>query len=261
MKNKFHGYYRPTDNEFNLFWKESLVVLDTNVLLNLYTYSESTSSEILKLLEEFNDRLWLPYKVAEEYHVNRIRIIGQEVDKYRKFTENIENISTALISEKCHPFVDENLLKEFDSIIIEVKTALNKGEEKQKNLMSNDLICDKLSQIFNGRVGDQLSEEELAKIYKEGKARYETKIPPGYEDDKKQEPGKYGDLVIWFEMINKASSEKIPIIFVTDDAKSDWWKIIKNNKIGPRPELRHEFRNRTERDFYIYSTELFAEVS
>lgn len=135
MKNKFHGHYRPTDSEFDLIWKESLVVLDANVLLNLYSYSESTSSEILTLLEEFNDRLWLPYKVAEEYHIKRISIIEREVNEYCKIATDLETISIALKSEKCHPFVDINVLEEFYSIVIEVKKALNKGKEKQKSLV------------------------------------------------------------------------------------------------------------------------------
>jgi hypothetical protein len=49
MKNKFHGYYTPSAEQFKALWKDALVVLDSSVLLNLYTYSTATSSEIRDL--------------------------------------------------------------------------------------------------------------------------------------------------------------------------------------------------------------------
>jgi len=43
---------------------------------------------------------------------------------------------------------------------------------------------------------------------------------------------KFGDLIIWKEMIEKAKAEKRPIIFVTDDGKSDWWHIHSSRQKG-----------------------------
>ena len=78
MKQYFHGYYKPTDEDFDAIWNEATIVVDANVLLNLYTYSAATSQEVLTLLSEFDERLWLPHQVALEYHENRYGIILKE---------------------------------------------------------------------------------------------------------------------------------------------------------------------------------------
>ncbi|WP_204277464.1 PIN-like domain-containing protein, partial [Escherichia coli] len=69
----------------------------------------------------------------------------------------------------------------------------------------------------------------LAVLKKEGEDRYAKKIPPGYKDAKKDagEFDKYGDLIIWKDMIGKAKADKRPILFISDDAKEDWWWIHK----------------------------------
>ena len=54
----------------------------------------------------------------------------------------------------------------------------------------------------------------------------------------------YGDLIIWNQILAKASHEDInSVIFITDDAKEDWQHIIDSNgkkTIGARSELRDE---------------------
>ena len=43
---EFPGYRLPTDDELNEALRSALVVVDTNVLLNLYRYNESTRETI-----------------------------------------------------------------------------------------------------------------------------------------------------------------------------------------------------------------------
>jgi PIN like domain len=113
-------------------------------------------------------------------------------------------------------------------------------------------------------VGAKPTEERLAAIRKEGEERYAKKIPPGYEDAKKGSNGsadKFGDLIIWKEMIDKAKADKRPIIFVTDDGKSDWWHIHHGKKIGPHPYLVEEFLAATSEQFHIYELPQFLRYS
>jgi PIN domain-containing protein len=58
-------------------------------------------------------------------------------------------------------------------------------------------------------------------------------------------------------MIAKAKAEKRPIIFISDDAKEDWWWIHKGRKLGPRPELVEEFMAESDQDFHIYEFSQF----
>ena len=43
------------------------------------------------------------------------------------------------------------------------------------------------------------------------------------------------------KLLERAKAEKKPLLFVTDDAKEDWWLIHEERTIGPRPELLREF--------------------
>lgn len=53
----------------------------------------------------------------------------------------------------------------------------------------------------------------------------------------------------------------MPAIFVTDDAKEDWWQIQGDRTIGPRPELIAEFRTECKQNFYMYSSAQFLKFA
>ena len=261
MKKEFHAYYRPTDEEFKVIWDEALIVLDANVMLNLYTYSSTTSQEILELFGEFGDRLWMPHQVALEYHSNRCGIILKESKRYKEVENALDVVGVALRAKKQHPHITAELAEKFKNIETEIKKELVDGASNHRELISADSICKKITEYFAGRVGASMTDEVLDKIYKKGVVRYAKKIPPGFCDSKKPEPNKYGDLVLWYQLIEHAEKVKRPVIFVTDDLKDDWWKFAGDKRIGPRPELRHEFQRKTECDIYIYSSDAFIETS
>jgi hypothetical protein len=120
-------------------------------------------------------------------------------------------------------------------------------------------VVEQLTKLFENRVGDKLPADRMAALRKEGEDRYAKKIPPGYKDSKKDagEFDKFGDLIIWKEMIVKAKTDKRPMIFISDDAKEDWWWIYRGRKIGPRPELIEEFQAEAGQDFHIYEFSQF----
>ena len=61
----------------------------------------------------------------------------------------------------------------------------------------------------------------------------------------------YGDLILWFQIIDYAKEKKCPIIFVTNDVKEDWWQQEKDDKTKdtPRHELLYEFKDKTSQNF------------
>lgn len=62
-----------------------------------------------------------------------------------------------------------------------------------------------------------------------------------------------------YQLIEHAKTSRLPVILVTDDLKEDWWSFAGDRRIGPRPELRHEFQTKTECEIYIYSSDTFVE--
>ena len=56
MRKTFFEYYSLSDSEVKKIWENSLLVLDTNVLLNMYRYSPSTRDDLLGILRVFSER-------------------------------------------------------------------------------------------------------------------------------------------------------------------------------------------------------------
>lgn len=77
MKNSFKAYYLADTNEI-MNRTDTIFVFDTNVLLNLYSYTEQTREDFFSLLDIVKDRVWIPYHVGLEYQRNRLSVIRTE---------------------------------------------------------------------------------------------------------------------------------------------------------------------------------------
>lgn len=269
MRDTFSGYYQPEESEFSVLWEDCLFVLDANVLLNLYRYSPQTSQVLIDILTQISDRLWIPHQVAFEYQENRLSAIAGQVKVYDEISQILQNTQKNLENSlsREHLSLDvETLLEKVKIAFAEIEEDLDQHRQQHPDLFNNDHIRDTITTIFNGKVGGPYSQDELTKFYRAGDERYENKIPPGYEDRKKDGvkrygnlilKDKYGDLIAWFQIIDKAKSENKPMIFVTDDTKEDWWWIAQGKTVGPRPELITEIKNRADVSFYIYTPRSF----
>jgi hypothetical protein len=261
MKSIYSGFVKRTPDELKKIWDEGLITFDANVLLNLYRYSTSTSQEILKIIEKFSSKIFLTHQAGLEFHRNRFEVITEQEKAYKEFTENIKKIEDELNSKSKHPFLSDSLHEKLKSVLIEVKNETQTNEKYYCDLILDDDIYEKLNEIFSEKIESEFSNEQLAKIYDEGKIRYEKKIPPGFEDEKDKEGNKiFGDLILWKQIIENAKSNGKPIILITEERKKDWWWKLKNNKtIGPRQELIAEIKKEANVEFYLYSTERFVE--
>jgi len=184
MKTKFPGHFANTLADQEL-WDHSIFVFDTNILLNLYRYSDETRALFLKTLNLLRDRVWIPYRVAEEYFGNRLTVIYEQQEEYEKAVSDIQKIKAKLESSRQHPFVSSETMKEVAASLEKTIVELNQNKATHNKRISADEIKDEISEIFDGRVGDSLDDSELEKIILEGVTRYEQKIPPGYSDIKK----------------------------------------------------------------------------
>jgi hypothetical protein len=267
MKNTFPGYYRPSEEEFSELWDNCLFVLDANVLLNLYRYTPDTRNELLQILESIKDRLWVPYQAAFEYQKNRLKVISTQREAYDQIDKAIQKTQNQLENELRtylrHPYLDvPQLLDEVDIFFSTIRQDLQQQKEEHPDLLTDDALREKITTLLEGKVGPPYPPEELEKICEEGKQRYEQEIPPGYEDaDDKNDERQFGDLVVWYQTIDKATDTKKPIILVTDDRKDDWWWTFKGRTIGPRPELVSEIRSEAGVSFYIYRSDQFMEYA
>jgi hypothetical protein len=255
MKSQFSGYYTPTKEEFQDLWDNCIFILDTNVLLNLYRYTDKTRDELIKIFNMITDRLWIPHQVALEYHNDRIKVIIDQKNAYTKIRKTLiecrNKIASDLQEFRMHPYLRTNsIIKIIDSAYKRIGKELNDKEKKHPDVIDDDYVMNTITNIFENKVGVPYTEDKYKQICKTGESRYQKKIPPGFKDKE------YGDLIIWFQIIDKAKETKKPIIFITDDKKEDWWLKYEGKK-KPRPELINEIYSEAGIKFYMYQSDRF----
>ncbi len=270
MKQKFSEYYSLNDVDIKQHWQEDIFCFDANVLLNLYRYTPKTRNAFLDLLEKIKGRVWLPYQVAFEYQKNRLVVINKQQEAYSEVKSILDSKKNELegkLNEYLrHPYLQiEELKRQIQSAFDSIKRDINPLESKHPDYLQEDPIWLRLTEILEGRIGDDFTSEEFEKIYKEGKKRYDEEIPPGYKDkaSKKSENNRslYGDYIIWKQLLEYAKKITPSIIFITDDRQDDWWYKFKGRTLGPRPDLIKEFKDETRKRINIYQADRFLDFA
>jgi len=294
MKNTFSGFYSASTDELNKIWNSrgTVFIFDTNCLLNLYRCEKQTREEILSLMDNISERMWLPFHVGLEYQRNRKKVIHESLESLKKIESSLvasTNLFDGLLSqENIKKHLYSPLSKEIrdfkesvtESIDIFVKSNLSERIEDKKNLSKSDFIRTQIDKIVNSNHGTIPSQEKIDIINNEGEDRYSKKIPPGFKDAKKEQTfrysgiefkGKFGDLYIWKEIIEKAKEDNVEnIIFVCDDVKEDWWFELGGERHGALEELQTEitsfanlnyFKLMTQSTFLFEAKEYLSEVT
>jgi hypothetical protein len=153
----------------------------------------------------------------------------------------------------------------FDSIEQVEKSFREKIEQLEKDHASlnpdEDFILEKLLLLFDTKVGEPFPEEDLKNLKKEADERYQRLQAPGFKDKDKKDERKYGDFILWKQILNFAKKESRPVIFVTGEKKEDWWKKRGHEIVSPREDLRREFLEFTQQPFWMYRTQRFYELA
>ncbi|PGR79740.1 PIN-like domain-containing protein [Priestia megaterium] len=271
MKDLFIGFYRPSEEDYKELWENCHFVFDANMLLNVYRYSELARETFIKIFQQLNERIWIPHQVGIEYHFHMLEEIKGQEKKYDEL-QNIIKTKRAEIEEEYKNFslrhsnlkMDEKLLKKLQDSINDICKDLENQKENHPDL---NITKDEIMKVFTNKVGSPYDQERIEEIEAEGEIRYNRKQPPGFKDSKKGGSRyhdervyqqKYGDLIVWNQLIDYSKEKDVPIIFVTDDRKDDWWNIISGERVGPSPQLLQEFKRKTEGNkFYMYQPKQF----
>lgn len=288
---KVHRNYDQLD--FKSIWTEGIFVFDSNVLLDLYRLPNSAQKDLVRILknEKFNKRIWIGFQVLLEFMNNRYEAISDQKNKFnsvRKIVEDtieqyedlIDNLEAELNKLKQRhslidpeKFINDNKKKRGIKFLNDFLGNLDGLEKKQADVTDNDEIKDIVLEIFKDKVGIGFEKKRLEEIYKEGEKRYDSKIPPGYKDSKKEGSHlyedkefvrKYGDLILWNEIIEKCSTDKVKyLVLVTGDVKEDWWFEKRGRKLGPRLELLNEIYSKAPDldTFFLYDTSTFLKYA
>lgn len=280
MNEIFREFFHTEEINFKNLDETTIVIFDTNTLLNIYRYSNSTRDQLLSIMKIVHSNIWIPYQVGLEFNLNRREILSTlKKDKVNKSTELNKEFKS--FSNKIEQLINGIKLKSTDAmekkkeVYSNFEELLSKAEQKlskdlEKILDMVDLDTDLASEfgsLFKGKIGLSYDQETLDQKLIDAEERYELSIPPGYEDKNKtgfryynglKLHKKYGDLVLWHQILDKAADETInKVVFITDDVKEDWWYRIDGKVIGPRAELKNELLRKSNADLYMFNSNSF----
>lgn len=271
MRKTLPEFFQPTEEDVKSIWQNGTIVIDANVLLNLFRYSKKSRDELLNILNNYKDRLWVPYQVAYEFLENSRRVparLKKDISETLKKIDNIQGQLEGFLElnkfDKYHLLKPEELRKD----IIKFKEKLHNKVAKIKEEYETDnrsSIVNQIADLLDGRVGKDYDKNKLEEIFKQAEKRYKEKVPPGYKDldDKKGESKRhlYGDYIWWQQAIDYSKEKKCDLIIVTDDAKDDWWFKVENETISPNVELIKEFTSESKQQFHMYRAARFMEYA
>lgn len=246
MKTKFGYYYNLSPEREQEFIQNCMYVLDTNVLLDILRLGKDLAEKAINTLKSNKKRIIIPYYVGKEYHKHFIEEVKNQFDAHNDAVNKItiddvcncvfQQIKKVRFSESER----EEIKSEFKNSVDNLLNRLREGRDYYKDLLKTNKLQADIAEILNGTVLDSLSLEYLKEIEHEGEERYTNKIPPGYKDNGKRD-NKFGDLIIWKEILNYALNNPTDICFVSRDLKEDWYEKINGERICPRYELQEEF--------------------
>lgn len=269
MKSKFSNHFGNDELRRKKLWDECFFVFDTNVYTGVYKRSDDARDAFYKIVESLGERLWAPYQVIYEYLDNRAKITHDQSKLYADAITELRGILSGFASLTKHPFLSAGTHSEFFAVS---ERALGELEEKRvfhDDRINNDDIKEKLAVLLEGKVGDKYTVERLRELIKEGEVRYANLDAPGFQDVGKYKGSsvfdqvckRYGDLIIWKQIIDRAKEIGKPVILVTEEQKEDWWEKAGGRTIGPLPELLEEFELECGQDFYLYSYHGFLQLA
>ncbi|MFQ6226277.1 PIN-like domain-containing protein [Nocardia sp. NPDC002869] len=241
----FGHFYRPEPEDVRHAFEHGLIVLDTNVLLNVLRYSSIAREELLGVIESIGERCFVPHQVALEYNRNRVGVVAARHKELEEASADVDEIRGKLrglvgrIRDRrmVSMEVSQHLEASVDGVISEFRDATSRAME-QYDLAAPNMVgqvdewTKRLSTALDGRVADAPTDDIRQADAKEAKRRREEKLAPGFRD----EAG--GDYLWWAEVLREPTLKDRPLLVVSDDvAKGDWVFEQHGLRVGPHEIL------------------------
>lgn len=258
----FEGYRTATLENYRDTLRAGLVVPDANVLLNLYRYADQARDDLLLVLVRLGDQLWVSNQVLVEFWRNRDAVLRDPRETERISSEmsaSREQVLSAFRAWSNRVSLPADRTNElslalssgFDAVIAGVEAFNDESAIESARDTDKDTVLKRLEQILTDRVGMPLDHEAQRAAIEEGMRRVSEREPPGYMDKNKDDAGAAGDYLVWEQVLVEAERRKCDVIFVTADAKEDWWRREGGELRGPRPELVAEMRRRADSRLFM----------
>ncbi|MDN3053110.1 PIN-like domain-containing protein [Streptomyces sp. SRF1] len=277
------AYRTPTSLDYKNLFESGMVVLDTNVLINLYRSNERTRRDTFAVLHRLRERLWIPHQVLSEFWRNRDlpSVKGHHRAKARTACTALDKALRSLSDatdrwlKDVHLATDDeakgNIKKYTDRIEASVEGVKQYIERQAENdalegtdSTHTDPVLVQLDPLLLGRIGPPMAPETYMEALAEAKRRAVEKIPPGYADyASKPDDQAAGDYIIWKQVIGEATRTRNDVLLITGDVKEDWWTPRAGRSLArPRMELQSEMRKEAGVALFMMTpSQLLAEAS
>ncbi|MET8445644.1 PIN domain-containing protein [Streptomyces sp. NPDC004981] len=264
----FEAYRTPADLDYRRVLEQGLVVLDTNVLLDLYRMNARVREDMLTVLKAISERLWVPHQVLVEFWRNRQseELITYHEKKAATAAEVLKNSTnrarSALEEWARNVHIGDNIdivspmheklggaEKLYQDIVDSLERQASKDTVPGIRQTHTDPVIEALEHLLDQRVGSPYSAQRHAQEVQRAKERADQQVPPGYKDfegGKKGDEEAAGDYLVWRQLLDAALKHETDILFVTRDLKEDWWRKASTKAVRlPRIELVNELRELT----------------
>lgn len=268
MRSQFHEWIPLDEAELGLLWDSGLVVIDTGALLGLYRMNEAGAQVALELFGWLGNRLWAPQHVGREFHERRLDVIRTQAGAYEAVRKNLQTIVSNMERDIARHAVlgSGQFLQELRRKVTELNLILDELEQQHPwprgGPAEPDPIMQAVHALFDGKVGPPL--EVTDAMRGDAQARLDAKVPPGFKDRRKAVDGITGDLLIWWQLLDRVregGAAATGVLFVTEDLKEDWWWLVGGERLGPRPELAREALDAGAGLFWMQSLQSFIRSS
>jgi len=212
----------------------TLIFIDTNVVSYLYKLHEAARREFFAWSDGIaaEGRFFVPAWAANEY-LSRVTSNtlasytpkGKEPTQAKKMLETLHETASLFVDDISlrgigYPGDRTTFLQEFRQAI----EALNKftsvfSQQFDPGVIHQQVVTHLSPFILNSDLAALCT-----RAMQEANGRIEHRLPPGFRDDGKPE-NRLGDLIIWFELLEKSAevAGDFPrVLFISRDEKSDW---------------------------------------
>jgi hypothetical protein len=81
LRELFPGFFPPSERERKSAYKQGVVSLDANALLDLYRFTPHARQEYLGVLEAMSNRIFVTHQAALEFQRNRLNVINNRIKR------------------------------------------------------------------------------------------------------------------------------------------------------------------------------------
>lgn len=280
-----HPQESVTEDVARGFYDSATVVLDANVLLDLYRFTQDGREQVFSVLELFGrKRLWLPHQIGLEFSRNRAKAVQGRIsalhlaskalpvkfDAAAKLVREMRDSVADLMREMAQDEAAADsvveaipndvlhvTLQEWQTLLAGKLKSLRAAEAvTPRAVQSEDPLVPRIADLYGSSIGEPFPEATLRDLVdRASNYRYPNMIPPGFADTEKETNLlAAGDYIVWEQILRYADSLPSPrrLIFVSGDTKGDWYERDGNGKpIRPWPALHDEMKNRTGAEILI----------